>query len=279
MDPSSTMQCGPAAQQSTPTDMAGPAQHATGTEIQPMSNLLYRPAATGVLEKPATPTAAGIIEYTPVLARPHVRGKFIYVCDRKLYLRGLTYGTFRPDERGDQYPSPDLVERDFAQMAANGINVVRTYTLPPRWLLDAAHRHELYVMVGMWWEQNTAFLESRERAALMEAKVRTAVRSCAGHPAVLCYAIGNEITASIVRWYGRHRAERFLKRLYLAAKQEDPGGLVTYVNFPSTEYLQLPFLDFLAFNVYLESQERFDAYLARLQNIAGDRPLVLAEMG
>ena len=74
-------------------------------------------------------------------------------------------------------------------------------------------------MVGMWWEQNTAFLESRERAALMEAKVRTVVRSCAGHPAVLCYAIGNEITASIVRWYGRHRAERFLKRLYLAAKQ------------------------------------------------------------
>ena len=51
------------------------------------------------------------------------------------------------------------------------------------------------------------------------------------------------------------------------------------MNFPSTEYLQLPFLDFLAFNVYLESQNKFDLYLARLQNIAGDRPLVLAEMG
>src|SRR5205085_1011387 len=56
-------------------------------------------------------------------------------------------------------------------------------------------------------------------------------------------------------------------------------GLVTYVNFPSTEYLELPFLDFLCFNVYLEQRERLEAYLSRLQNLAGDRPLVLAEVG
>jgi GT2 family glycosyltransferase len=51
------------------------------------------------------------------------------------------------------------------------------------------------------------------------------------------------------------------------------------VNYPSTEYLELPFLDFVSFNVYLESQERFEAYIARLHNLAGDRPLVMAEMG
>ncbi len=73
--------------------------------------------------------------------------------------------------------------------------------------------------------------------------------------------------------------EQFLHRLYRAAKQEDPGGLVTYVNFPTTEYLHLPFLDFLSFNVYLETRDRLDAYLARLQNLAGDRPLVMAEIG
>src|SRR5262249_23614085 len=50
-------------------------------------------------------------------------------------------------------------------------------------------------------------------------------------------------------------------------------------NYPSTEYLELPFLDFLAFNVYLESQERLRAYLARLQNMTADRPLILAEIG
>jgi GT2 family glycosyltransferase len=213
------------------------------------------------------------------LERPQVRGKFIYVGEEKLYLRGVTYGTFPPGAGGYQYPDRDVVERDFAQMAANGINAVRTYTLPPRWLLDVAYEHGLFVMVGMWWEQNVAFLDGRGRVKSIEEKVRIAVRSCAGHPAVLCYAIGNEITSSIVRWYGRHRIQGFLKRLYRAAKEEDPQGLVTYVNFPSAEYLQLPFLDFVAFNVYLESQERFESYLARLQNIAGDRPLVMAEMG
>ena len=62
-------------------------------------------------------------------------------------------------------------------------------------------------------------------------------------------------------------------------KREDPGALVTYVNYPTTEYLELPFVDFLAFNVYLESREQLAAYLARLQNLAGERPLLLAEIG
>jgi hypothetical protein len=30
-------------------------------------------------------------------------------------------------------------------MAASGVNAVRTYTLPPRWFLDAAHHHGLLV--------------------------------------------------------------------------------------------------------------------------------------
>jgi GT2 family glycosyltransferase len=51
------------------------------------------------------------------------------------------------------------------------------------------------------------------------------------------------------------------------------------VNYPSSEYLQLPFLDLVCFNAYLESQVRFAAYLARLHNIAGDRPLIMSEIG
>ena len=65
----------------------------------------------------------------------------------------------------------------------------------------------------------------------------------------------------------------------LAAKSEDPEGLVTYVNYPSTEYLRLPFVDIFCFNVYLEAQPVLEAYLARLQNLAGNRPLLMAEIG
>src|SRR3712207_6245465 len=153
--------------------------------------------------------------------RPEVRGKFIYLGENKFYVRGATYGTFRPGVGGDQYPDPGVVERDFAQMAANGLNAVRTYTVPPRWLLDAARRHGLYVMVGLPWEQHITFLDEGRRAGTIEDKVRVGVRDCAGHPAVLCYVIGSEIPASIVRWYGPRRIERYLERLHHAAKDEE----------------------------------------------------------
>jgi O-antigen biosynthesis protein len=210
--------------------------------------------------------------------RAEVRGKFLYAGGEKLYVRGVTYGAFRPSANGEEF-SPAAAAEDFARMAASGINAVRTYTVPPRWLLDLAGEHGLRMMAGIPWEQHVAFLEDRERARSIEDRLRAAVRACAGHPAVLCYAIGNEIPGSIVRWHGRRRIENFLERLYQAAKSEDPGGLVTYVNYPTTEYLELPFLDLVSFNVYLETQESSERYLARLQNLAGERPLMLAEVG
>lgn len=208
-----------------------------------------------------------------------MKGKFVFIGSEKFYIRGVAYGPFCPDENGSLYHNSEVVERDFAQIAANGMNAIRTYTVPPRWLLDIAQRYGLRVMVGLPWEQHIAFLDDRKRAQAIEENVRAGVRACAGHPSILCYAIGNEIPAPIVRWHGRRRVERFIERLYLAAKAEDPDGLITYVNYPTTEYLQLPFVDFVCFNVYLESQERLESYLARLQSIAGDRPLVITEIG
>jgi O-antigen biosynthesis protein len=213
------------------------------------------------------------------LPRPKVQGKFLYAGGEKLYLRGVTYGTFRPGADGSEYPHPARVAADFRQMAANGINSVRTYSVPPRYLLDTAARYGLRVLIGLPWEQHVAFLAEQSRVRSIEQRVREGVRACVGHPAVLGYAVGNEIPASIVRWHGRRRVERFLRRLAKAVRGEDPGCLVTYVNFPTTEYLQLPFLDFQCFNVYLESRRQLEGYLARLQNVAGDQPLVMAEIG
>jgi hypothetical protein len=82
-------------------------------------------------------------------------------------------------------------------------------------------------------------LNDDRRVQSIEEHTRAGAFARIGHPAVLCYVIGSEIPAPIVRWYGRHRVERFLKELYEVAKDEDPEGLVTYVNYPTTEYLQL----------------------------------------
>lgn len=211
--------------------------------------------------------------------RPSVEGKFIVVENEKFYIKGVTYGTFAPNEEGDQFPKLDTVKRDFALMQEHGINSVRTYTVPPVYLLDLAQHHGLKVMVGLPWEQHITFLDDAGRLQDIIGRVQESVRACLNHPAILCYTVGNEIPAPIVRWYGPQRVEKFIHRLYKAIKAVDPLGLVTYVNYPTTEYLQLPFLDFDCFNVYLETEEKLSAYLSRLHNLIGDRPLVLAEIG
>ena len=234
--------------------------------------LFYEPALS--LQPTLNGSASSLLT-----SRPKVQGKFLYRGDQKLWIRGVTYGTFCPNNDGDQFPQPHIADRDFAQMALHGFNSIRTYTVPPIWLLDLAQQHGLSVMVGLPWEQHITFLDNQLRVQSIEERVRKGVASCVGHPAVLAYSIGNEIPAPIVRWYGRAKIERFLKRLYSIVKSEDPDGLVTYVNYPTTEYLQLPFLDFVCFNVYLESEDKLRPYLARVQNIANERPLILAEIG
>jgi O-antigen biosynthesis protein len=164
-------------------------------------------------------------------------------------------------------------------MSTNGINAVRVYNTPPLSLLDTAQQYGLRVMVDLAADQYVGFLTDRKGAPDIAQMIRAKVRACSGHPAILAYSLGNEIPVSMVRWHGHRRIERFLAKLYRVVKAEDPGGIVTYVNYPSTEYLQLPFLDFFCFNLYLESHGRFAEYLARLHNIAGDAPLVIGEVG
>jgi len=211
--------------------------------------------------------------------RPSVEGKFLYIGEKKFYVRGVTYGTFQPQEDGQQFPSPAVVAKDFEMMRKNEVNCVRVYTVPPKWLLDCAQRNGLRVMGGLPWEQHITFLDDPKRANDIEQRIRDQVRKLNRHPAILMYIIGNEIPPTIVRWYGREKIEAFLKRLYKTVKQEDPEGLVTYVNFPTTEYLQLNFLDLISFNVYLEKKEVLEAYLARLQNLSGEKPIIMAEIG
>jgi cellulose synthase/poly-beta-1,6-N-acetylglucosamine synthase-like glycosyltransferase len=212
--------------------------------------------------------------------RAAVEGKFLAAGGEPLFVCGVTYGAFRPGDRGCEYTEQSRLDRDFARMAKVGVNTVRIpHTVPPRSLLDAAERHGLRVMVGLAAEQAVGYLIDGKLPKDFEAGFRAKIRVCAGHPALLCLALGNEIPAAQARWLGRRRVTRYLRWLYAIVKEEDPQAIVTYVNYPTTEYLDLPFLDVVSFNVYLETPAELKAYLARLQNIAGDRPLLLTELG
>jgi GT2 family glycosyltransferase len=236
-------------------------------------------AEPAVGEAVAQPIPIEPISLKATTARIHTAGKFFSDGKEKYYLRGVTYGPFKPQPDGCVYHTPPMVERDFALIAANGINAVRTYTAPPRWLLDIASEHGLRVMAGIPWTQHVAFLDHQNLVQDSYRLVEDAMTRCGGHPALLGIAVGNEIPAPVVRWYGHRRIEKHIERLCRIVKRNDPNTLVTYANYPTTEYLELPFLDFVSFNVYLDSADRFDAYMSRLQNIAGERPLIMSEIG
>jgi O-antigen biosynthesis protein len=208
-----------------------------------------------------------------------VRGKFFFAGETKVFVKGVTYGPFGPGSHGAQFPERDQVERDFALMRGLGANTVRIFTVPPLWLLDCAQAAALRVFVGIPWSQHVTFLDD---AAIQREILRTvveAVRGLARHKAIFAYLIGNEIPPDMVRWHGPDRVRWFLKRLVAMVKEVDPDRLVSYANFPSTEYLTVDFTDFLCFNVYLHDEAPFRRYLARLHNLAVDRPLVLTEFG
>nr|MBA3285633.1 hypothetical protein [Nitrosopumilus sp.] len=46
-----------------------------------------------------------------------VKGKFLYRGNHKFYIKGVTYGTFAPDESGNQFPASNVIEKDFEMMA------------------------------------------------------------------------------------------------------------------------------------------------------------------
>jgi O-antigen biosynthesis protein len=216
--------------------------------------------------------------------RVRVEGKFFARGGQRLRVHGVTYGPFAPDADGQPFPAPPLVREDFARMGAAGINSVRTYHVPPEWLLDLADESGMTVLVGVpWvdvpWRQHLAFLGSGRARAEARAFVRRAAKRCADHPSTLAYCIGNELPPDVLRWHGARNVERFLAKLRDVCKQADPRGLVTYASYPPTEYLDLSFVDFVTFNVYLHDPEAFRRYLFRLQNLVGDKPLVLGELG
>ncbi len=245
--------------------------------LRPGSTIAPPPPLEETRDLPAS--ALPLVESASRSDRVYAQGKFLYQGQRKFYVKGVTYGSFPPNRAGYEFPEPDQVDRDLALMHQAGINTILTYTVPPLSLLDQAGAHDIRVLINIPWMGYECFLEERQKRREIRRTIRDAVAGCQRHPAVLMYAVSKELPPQIVRWQGKDKIERFLHELYQVAKEEDPDTLVTYTNYPTTEYLELPFVDVATFNVYLHRREDFCAYLARLQHLAGELPLVMTELG
>ncbi len=214
-------------------------------------------------------------------ANPRVRpvAKFFLEGDRKFFVKGVTYGPFKPDAEGNYLGRSAQVDSDLALMRKAGLNTVRIYHPPPGWFLDRCADAGMRVMVTLPWEKHIEFLHERSIRKQIAETVRTAVGAHAGHPAIFGYLVGNEISSTMARWLGARRVIEFVEELIRLGRAIDPDALFSYATYPPTEYLLPQNADFSCFNVYLHNQRDFERYLLRLQNLTGEHPLILGEFG
>jgi glycosyltransferase involved in cell wall biosynthesis len=213
------------------------------------------------------------------MQRVRTAGLFFTERGRRFTVRGVSYGPFRRNATGEPFPDKEICAQDLALVRALGANVLRLYDVPPEWLCALAHRSGVRLLVGIPWAQHIRFLDSRRTRDEIRGRVRDSATALRSVPNLLGYLVGNELSTQLVRWYGKRRIERWLASLAAEVRNADPDALVSYANFPTTEYLETDFADFLCFNVYLHEEKPLRDYLIRLQNLAHGRPLVLGEFG
>src|SRR3989442_384285 len=126
--------------------------------------------------------------------------KFFFEGDRKFFIKGATYGPFKPDAKGNSFGRPEQLDVDLRMMREIGLNLLRVYHPPPEWFLEKCFAAGIRVLITLPWEKHVEFLLPQN-------------------------------------------------------------------------------VDFFCFNVYLHNQRDFERYLLRLQNLTGERPLILGEFG
>jgi GT2 family glycosyltransferase len=209
-----------------------------------------------------------------------VAGKFFATeGDPTWWLNGVTYGPFPPNAAGEPFPETARLESDLRMIAALGFNTLRVYTPPTTPLRAAARKNGLRLLVTLTWTDHVDFLTDSSQRTLVLETVLAQARDLAGDPVIAAILVGNEIEKSLVRWMGPRRVQRFLERLIATLRRAAPGIPCGYATYPSTGYLMPRTADFFAANLYLEDPTALDAYLQRLQNLAGNKPLLITEFG
>lgn len=206
-------------------------------------------------------------------------GKWLRAGAEKWHLRGVSYGPFKLNSRGEPYPEDDRLAADLEHIQELDFNTLRLYELPTPSVIRTATTLGLRLLVGIPWTDHVDFLRDRRLKKEIQTKVVQAVTGLKDEPCVAGFLIGNEIEKTLVRWMGPAQVQHFLEDLIEATHRIAPQALVSYATYPSTEYLIPRNADFLAVNLYLEDPEALAVYLQRLQNLAGNKPLLITEFG
>ncbi len=203
-----------------------------------------------------------------------VSGKYFREGDDVAFLKVVTFGPFPAGAFPDEGRAELLRIRNEL-----GANTIRVYEIPSLDFMHDCAEIGLRVFITIPWSHHVDFFKNSHILVEVDKRLLETIHQFRGHPALAGYFVGNEIETTLVRWMGRKRVLEQLERLIDLGHANDPDALFAYANYPSTEYLLPRNQDFTAFNLYLETPESLASYLERLQNLAGDKPLLISEFG
>src|SRR5262245_40654934 len=119
------------------------------------SNPMVQAWGTAVEE----PLFDGFVHHPIARSKIRVEGKFLEVNGERFWVKGVTYGSFAPNEAGEPFPAFTQVRDDFQRMRDCGINTVRLYSPPSDRIADAAADAGLFLIPDIAWGPRVCFLQ------------------------------------------------------------------------------------------------------------------------
>jgi hypothetical protein len=197
-------------------------------------------------------------------------------------VKGATFGYEQDKGRYDAY---------FKELNFLGVNTIRTWGVGENTekLLDAAHRHNIKVMLGIWMRHGRPGMEADDRFNYLEDSkgkeemydnAITQVQKYKYHPAVLLWGIGNEVYLNTATDEEKEAYSRLLERICRQVKALDPNHPVASVEawtFGLDWWQQhVPSLDIYGLNSYGPGVNILADELAK-KGI--DKPYIVTEFG
>ncbi|MCO6490392.1 MAG: hypothetical protein J5I98_18400 [Phaeodactylibacter sp.] len=185
----------------------------------------------------------------------------------------------------------DNYDAHFQDLQSLGVNTIRTWGTDEftGQLLDAAHRHGMKVMVGIWMRHGRPgmedddrfnYLEDTEGMEAMYANAVRTVEACKDHPAVLAWGVGNEVYLNTATDAEKEAYSKLLERICRKIKELDPDHPVASVEAWTfgLDWWQkyVPSIDIYGLNIYGAGASLL---AAELEKRGIDKPYIVTEFG
>jgi hypothetical protein len=158
-------------------------------------------------------------------------GWVLLVDEKPFEVKGVTFGYGKDAGNYDRY---------FKDLNFLGVNTIRTWATGKNTqkLLDAAEKHQIKVMLGIWMRHGKAGMEADDTFNYLadekgkEAMYNNAIKvveTYKKHPAVLTWGIGNEVYLNMATDPEKEAYSKLLERICKKIKEIDTNHLITSV--------------------------------------------------